>query len=245
VHQLLQDLYARPEAHHGLGALDDAALAASFAAVAGPVLDDALAGADALAAAWRRLEEARLWDLVRQLRSIDAMRGEFSVAVEAALILVVGDLEFALRLDRVETHAAGQLVIDYKTGDARPTDWLPPRPVDAQLPLYAQGAGVAGVAVLKLRPPVPLLAGFAGPGLADHGLRDPATYARGRLGDWPALTAAWQAALAALAGEFRAGDWRLDRARRPRAGDQFTLLNRRHELGPELADDVDEAEDPA
>lgn len=245
VHRLLQELYARPEARRGLGGLDDAALAAGFAAVAGPVLAGALPGADALAAAWRELEQARLWELVRNLRSIDAVRGEFTVAVEVARLLAVGDLEFSLRLDRVETHAAGDLVLDYKTGDARERDWLPPRPVDAQLPLYAQAAGVAGVGIVKLRPPVPLLAGFAAPDLADHGLRDPAGYDRGRLGDWAALTAAWQAALAALAAEFRAGDWRLDRARRVRAGDQFTLLNRRHELGPDLAADEDAAEEPA
>ncbi len=245
VHRLLQELYARPECRRGLGGLDDAALAASFEAVAGPVLAGALPGADALAAAWRRLEHARLWELVRLLRSIDAARGEFTVAVEVARILAVGELEFALRLDRVETHAAGELVLDYKTGDARERDWLPPRPVDAQLPLYAQGGSVAGVGVLKLRPPVPVLAGFAAPGLAEHGLRDPAAYDRGRVGDWGALTAAWREALAALAAEFRAGDFRLDRARRPRAGDQFTLLNRRHELGPDLPADDDAGEEPA
>lgn len=245
VHRLLQELYARPEARHGLGALDDATLAASFTAVAGPVLAGSLAGADPLAAAWRRLEEARLWELVRQLRSIDAVRGEFTVAVEESRLLVVGDLEFALRLDRVETHGAGDLVLDYKTGEARPADWLPPRPVDAQLPLYALGPGVAGVGVVKLRPPVPQLAGFAAAGLAEFGLRDPAAYDRGRVGDWAALTAAWQAALAGLAAEFRAGDFRLDRARRPRAGDQFTLLNRRHELGPEPADEADDTDEPA
>ena len=56
---------------------------------------------------------------------------------------------------------------------------------------------------------------------------------------------AWAAGLAALALEYRAGDFRLDRRAKPRADDQSALLTRRHELGPGGDGDDDAAEEVA
>ena len=49
----------------------------------------------------------------------------------------VGPLRLSVRMDRVDEVAGGEVLIDYKTGDASPNDWLTERPDAPQLPLYA------------------------------------------------------------------------------------------------------------
>jgi hypothetical protein len=59
------------------------------------------------------------------------------------------------------------LVIDYKSGDARPSAWDLPRPDDVQLPLYAgfaldPGEALGGLVFAKVRPGKPEFAGRVG-----------------------------------------------------------------------------------
>ena len=49
----------------------------------------------------------------------------------------VGPLQLNVRMDRVDQVGGGELLIDYKTGEASPNDWLTDRPDAPQLPLYA------------------------------------------------------------------------------------------------------------
>jgi RecB family exonuclease len=66
----------------------------------------------------------------------------------------IGPLELELRADRVDQTGGGLLVLDYKTGLAKPADWLTERPDAPQLPLYAVMAEperVGGVAFALLR----------------------------------------------------------------------------------------------
>jgi ATP-dependent helicase/nuclease subunit B len=49
----------------------------------------------------------------------------------------VGPLLLNVRMDRVDQVEGGEVLIDYKTGDATPNDWLSERPDAPQLPLYA------------------------------------------------------------------------------------------------------------
>jgi ATP-dependent helicase/DNAse subunit B len=64
-----------------------------------------------------------------------------------------------LRFDRIDRLNDGSLlVVDYKTGDDKPSKWNLPRPEDVQLPLYAGFAvdssmgEVGGLVFAKLRP---------------------------------------------------------------------------------------------
>jgi probable DNA repair protein len=234
VHALLQDLYLLPECRTGLAALSPEALRAAFDAVSGRVLPRLMPGNDPLAAALRAREAARLWRLVRQLRDLDAARGDFTVSVEETRTVTVGGLELRVRLDRVEQHDGAELVIDYKTGAVQTKDWLPPRPADAQLPLYALTGQAGGVAVLRLRAEGVALDGVADP-VFGAGLDMPRSFRTAGIDSWPALVARWREALDALAAEFRAGDFRIDPAARPRADDQFVLVTRRHELVAPMA----------
>jgi hypothetical protein len=234
VHALLQELYLLPECHAGLAALAPDALRAAFAAVSGRVLPRLMPGNDPLALALRAREAARLWRLVGQLRDLDATRGDFTVSVEETRTLTVGGLELRVRLDRVEQHDGAEFVIDYKTGLVTKKDWLPPRPADAQLPLYALTGHVGGVAVLRLRAEGVTLDGVAEPAFgADLDL--PRSFRNAGIDSWPALVGQWRDAMDALAAEFRAGDFRIDPGARSRADDQFVLVTRRHELRSPLA----------
>ena len=49
----------------------------------------------------------------------------------------VGPLRLNVRMDRVDEVEGGEVLIDYKTGAASPSDWLTERPDAPQLPLYA------------------------------------------------------------------------------------------------------------
>lgn len=241
VHAMLQDLYARPECRHGLAAVTAAGLAAAWAPVSDAVLERFIPGDDPLAVALRRLEQARLEQLVWQLREYDATQGAFTVSVEETRQVSIGGLQFTVRLDRVEQHADGELVIDYKTGVVAGRSWWPPRPADAQLPVYALSGDVAGVAVLSLRPPQPTLSGLTGLTLG-KGWRTPDKVRNLGIAGWPELYAAWATGLAVLAQEFRGGDFRVDRRARPRAEDQSPLLTRQHEATPDGGAEDNEAE---
>lgn len=241
VHALLQALYDQPECTGGLGSLAPAALRAAFLAVADDVLTARIPGTDTLARAWRALERERLWAQVERLALFDGGRGPFTVATEVVRQIAFAGLMFDVRLDRVEQHPDGELVLDYKTGSVRVRDWYPPRPADAQLPVYALTGGARGVGVVGLRAGGLEVRGISDVPLA-AGLKSPDRLRGLGIADWPTLVAAWEAALTTLAGEFRNGDFRLDRRARYRADDQWPLLTRAHELTGS-PDELDVAED--
>jgi len=72
-------------------------------------------------------------------------------------------LRLDIRVDRVDVvygegntnQPSGEIIFDYKTGHARPADWLGSRPDAPQLPLYAvvsESPQLAAVAFASLRP---------------------------------------------------------------------------------------------
>jgi RecB family exonuclease len=75
---------------------------------------------------------------------------------EAKCPVNVAGLRLHLRLDRVDvTENGGRLVIDYKTGDLGPKQWMDDRPEDVQLPLYATYGvrdKLEGLLFARLRP---------------------------------------------------------------------------------------------
>lgn len=173
---------------------------------------------------------------VLALVDADLARPEFTVeALERRHELELEGLGLRLRVDRVDLlEDGGRLVIDYKTGRARPADWLGDRPAEPQLPLYAlaAGSGVRGVAFGRLAPGETGYLGLAdgdraGPGIAPAGPGN-----TGGIGDWAALLAAWRGRLTGLARDFVAGVARVDprRIREDCARCHLRGLCRRDEL---------------
>ena len=157
LHDVLQRLWLVLESHAGLcslqqrGGLDDA-------------IEQALAAAIEAARSslprpwgeqWLGQERLRLRDLLRQLLAIEQGREPFVVEeLEAGHEVEFGGLRLRLRGDRVDRlDDGGRILIDYKSGDAKPTQWLGPRPDEPQLPLYAvtSTSPVAALAFVVLR----------------------------------------------------------------------------------------------
>ncbi|MDX1375597.1 MAG: PD-(D/E)XK nuclease family protein [Burkholderiales bacterium] len=220
-HRLLELLWRRIETHAGLVALS----ADERARVIAESVREALESE-----AWRRpvtlrgrmlaLERARLEAMAEAWLAIEAARAPFRVTAERGGEARIGGLTLGLRPDRVDRTAGGDLVvIDYKTGQCGPSQWLGARPEEPQLPFYAvalESGGtdrVAGIAFAVLR------SGelrFAGVGAEEDLLPgvDELSASRGAIraeaSDWAALMELWRTRLEALGVAFAAGDARVD-----------------------------------
>jgi ATP-dependent helicase/nuclease subunit B len=125
----------------------------------------------------------------------------------------IGPLRLDIRVDRIdrvelpqeagEDAVAGEIILDYKTGNAAPKDWLSERPNQPQLPLYAVTSGrpnLAGVAFAIIRPGDELaLRGYQA---ADGVLPRPS---RLEAASFDAQLEEWRGVLTALAEDFHAG----------------------------------------
>ncbi|MGH8283967.1 MAG: PD-(D/E)XK nuclease family protein, partial [Gammaproteobacteria bacterium] len=87
------------------------------------------------------LEKQRLQQLLRDWLSVELARAPFEIAeLEKSHPVRIGPLAFTTRVDRIDRFADGGLaIIDYKTGDAKPSAWDGERPDEPQLPCYAVG----------------------------------------------------------------------------------------------------------
>ncbi|HKO20317.1 MAG TPA: PD-(D/E)XK nuclease family protein [Acidobacteriaceae bacterium] len=122
--------------------------------------------------------------------------------------VTIGPVHLHVKVDRVDEwladdRPAGDIILDYKTGIANPTDWLGDRPDAPQLPLYAVVAGtqeLAGIAFASVRPGKGReMKGFASrkdvlPKVPRDGVRDLQVQVK-----------EWRAVLTSLAEDFHAG----------------------------------------
>ncbi len=123
-------------------------------------IDDALQALPATAettwdAAYLNTQRQRLSNLLRPWIELERTRPVFAVRHSEKRLADVplGSLRLSLRVDRIDETEAGPVILDYKTGLARPAEWLTDRPDAPQLPLYAilSAEPVAGVAFALLR----------------------------------------------------------------------------------------------
>jgi hypothetical protein len=238
VHSLLERLYRLERCGRGLGHLDPGELHTLFQSLIQQVLDEFLEQGDPYIERLRLLETERLWRLVVTLRDLDLGRPGFSVVTELARDAKIGPLSLSVRLDRLDRlDAGGELVIDYKTGKFDSGGWKKARVPESQLPVYAVTGGCAGVAVIQFRPPAARLRGVGDEALDIPAIRSPASFFREEGLDWDRTVARWRSQLEGLAGEFAAGDFRVNPADRRWAVDQFAGLTRIHEFLPAAGDD--------
>jgi probable DNA repair protein len=84
------------------------------------------------------LEEQRLCYLVMEWMMYESGRSPFDVEkVETETEIDVDGLRLNVRMDRVDKLEGDRVLIDYKTGLVKPTQWFGDRPEQPQLPLYA------------------------------------------------------------------------------------------------------------
>ncbi len=118
--------------------------------------------------------------------------------------------------DRVDEVEGGEVLIDYKTGDASPNDWLTERPDAPQLPLYAilsEADRLRGVAFGLVRAGEGR--GLKGYAVGEGVLRGKPTKLK-EAATFGAQVERWRDVLVALAEEFAAGDARVRPKQYPR-----------------------------
>jgi ATP-dependent helicase/nuclease subunit B len=104
-----------------------------------------------------QLEEERLTTLVTEWLSYESQRLPFTVVgTEVRKEVIIAGLTIRVRLDRVDQLPSGsEIILDYKTGDAGPSQWTGERPDNVQLPLYAAedvSDNVEGLLFARVRP---------------------------------------------------------------------------------------------
>lgn len=146
------------------------------------------------------LEQQRLEKLVGQWLEEEKQRPLFEVvAREQPITIAFGDLNISLRLDRVDQINNKQLVIDYKSGEVKPSSWMGARPRDPQLPLYvlASQPQANGCAFAQIK----------GGKIKFTGVSDSQLISNEKpQDDWALQIQQWQQALSDLALEFTSGN---------------------------------------
>ena len=145
------------------------------------------------------LEQRRLHKLIAQWLEQEIQRPAFEVVQrEQEVSINFGDLNLSMRLDRVDKIEDKLLIIDYKTGEVTPGNWLGERPKDPQLPLYllASNPPANGCAFAQIKGGKINFVGHSDSQLIVE---------KKPLDDWPWQINQWQQALSALAAEFTSG----------------------------------------
>jgi len=158
-------------------------------------------------ARWRSRERVRLTGLLDMWLDVERKRAPFAVEdlEQGAQVARFADLDFDVRIDRVDRLADGaRVLIDYKTGAAG-ADWRTDRPDNPQLPIYALLRREALVAVAYGR------VNAGDPGfVAEAERRDifrlgARNSALEGMPDFAALVGLWSRRIERLAAEFAAG----------------------------------------
>jgi probable DNA repair protein len=240
LHKVMEALWGELGDQAALLALDNADLQVC-------VLRHVQAAVDELArrhaALWparlQALEVARLSELVLAWLAIERERPAFTVeARELKQSIEIGGLHLDVKIDRIDRidrirgeddgRLAKRLVIDYKTGLAKPVQWAGERPEAPQLPLYAVSLeNVSALAFAQVRAGEMAFVGLADAQGADSGLAVAQQ-------DWREVLAEYRRVLEALAKDFRSGHAEVD-PRKPAvcAYCPLTMLCRIHERAGE------------
>jgi ATP-dependent helicase/nuclease subunit B len=207
VHAILEDVWTELETQSALKSLTTAERAEMLARSIGIALDEHVREAAGWSAAYLEVERERLLTLLGRWLEKELERPPFRVLSHEEKVddFAVGPLRVQVRLDRVDVllrngEAAGEIVLDYKTGSAAPADWKGERPDSPQVPLYAlvrEPGSLVGVAFGTVRP---------GKGMALAGLQAEAgVLGKGKVVLLEEQVEEWRRVLTRLAEEFCAG----------------------------------------
>ena len=211
VHTVMQLFWTEFRTQQALAALTPTERTAALARAIDQALAKPRAGAETLwDAAYLSVQRDRLHLLLAPWIEIELRRPPFAVhPLEQEQQVDLGPLTLDLRIDRIDSTPEGDLILDYKTGEAKPSQWQGDRPDEPQVPLYAllqaqrSTNPLAGVAFASLRP---------GDGLCLNGFaEDPRQLAGSKPARLPFSSLAeqvedWRHVLTALAASFAAGD---------------------------------------
>lgn len=156
VHGILKRVWERLRSHQALVTISEEKLADLVRSQAGNEIRDFSGHRRVLRSPrFAAIEQERMERVIGQWLLLEKQRQPFTMLEqEEGRRVTLGGLQLTVRSDRVDQLEDGELVIlDYKTGECRPSDWDGSRPDEPQLPIYAATAGapVAGVFFGSLR----------------------------------------------------------------------------------------------
>ncbi|HSG64783.1 MAG TPA: PD-(D/E)XK nuclease family protein, partial [Gammaproteobacteria bacterium] len=187
-------------------------------------------GADRELRVFLDLEQERLEALLDAVLLAELRRADFRIeGLEIRHIAQLDGLQVSCRVDRLDRLSDGRVaVIDYKTGQrATPLDWLRPRLLEPQLPLYAR--------VIEDDVGALVLVGLQTKGVSYRGLWDgdaafpsrPQALPPGV--GWTEQQQRWSRQLTELLAEYAAGDTRISAAGWEAAAGALAPLTRVYE----------------
>lgn len=151
----------------------------------------------------KALETQRLTSLMHEWLELESDRVPFEVcAHEKSVFGNIGGLPIHGRIDRVDSVAGQQLLIDYKSGKIDQKSWFAEKLPEPQLPIYALLTGASAIAFAKVA-----TGSVAMEGVAIEAIDDSITAVidKSPFDSWVALTDFWQSELNKTAQEFIAG----------------------------------------
>lgn len=160
-------------------------------------------------AAYLDMQRERLRHLLRPWLKLELARSPFTVLERERKLedKRIGPLRLNVRVDRIDVGEHGDIIIDYKTGNADTKDWLSERPDAPQLPLYAvlNERPLEALAFAQIRAGKDMgLKGFA----ADE--VEGIAISRKNPEDLNEQVSEWRRVLTSLAESFSNGDARVD-----------------------------------
>lgn len=146
IHEALQRVWNELRSHEGLMSIPaDRMEAVVRNAVQESIDEMALKKRAIRQPRFAAIEQARLEKIITEWLELERRRQPFTVLrQEEERKVAVGGVDLTIRADRVDRLDDGTLiVIDYKSGEHRPSEWDGDRPDEPQLPLYAITAEAA------------------------------------------------------------------------------------------------------
>jgi ATP-dependent helicase/nuclease subunit B len=211
VHHALSELWGALKDREGLAALDAAGRGAQVRGALERAASRHFAGVPpGLVQIELQEAERRIGELLR----IEVARPAFEVVQREQPVQVeLGPLRINGRIDRIDRVADGRVIIDYKTGEAGPGNWLGTRPAEPQMPMYALAhrADLAGLVYANLKPGEVRFRGLA----RSVDVLGEALSSRDVPPDdgWQEHLDVWRRVLDALAHAYATGDARVDPVR--------------------------------
>ena len=216
MHRVLEKVWHALNSHEQLVAMDATEVGVMVDTMVGEAIDEVASRyPQTFTRRFREMEAERLCRHVLEWLELEKQRVPFRVVEkEEKHEATAGGARVQLKIDRIDELADGrQLVIDYKTGEVKPSQWFGERPDEPQLPLYsmAVGSDIAGVLFAQVK-----AGGMAFNGVAeDEGLA-PGVKSYERLAQtreansWSEVLGDWRATMEGLGETFRNGEASVD-----------------------------------
>jgi len=235
MHKALQLWYQKYPDQSGLTAMPAEQRAAELRRLVQAVIEPLEQKEQGVMAVVTAQEALRLQAIIESFFELEVARLPFHVigTEESVDGFGIGGLKVDLQLDRLDKLANGDLlVIDYKSSEIKPGRWAPPRPADAQLPLYAITGNYSGIAVAAISSKEASLKGVGDGETGAAGIKPVSKYSKVfDESDWDALVTEWKKSFETLAEEFLAGDFRINLHDAAPAEGEFGLVIRTSEFG--------------